>query len=53
VRVTAIDLPTKIRVAALDAIDGTPILDLKIAVDPAKREAFDGPAAVLCDRCPE
>jgi tRNA-Thr(GGU) m(6)t(6)A37 methyltransferase TsaA len=31
VTVTAIDPPARVHVAALDAIDGTPILDLKIA----------------------
>jgi tRNA-Thr(GGU) m(6)t(6)A37 methyltransferase TsaA len=34
VRVTAIDPPARIRVAALEAIDGTPILDLKVAIRP-------------------
>jgi tRNA-Thr(GGU) m(6)t(6)A37 methyltransferase TsaA len=33
VEVTAIDPPARVRVAALEAIDGTPILDLKIALD--------------------
>jgi len=33
VTVTAIDPPTRLHVAALEAIDGTPILDLKIAID--------------------
>lgn len=36
VSVIALDPPTRIRVAALDAIDGTPLLDLKIAVDPGE-----------------
>lgn len=33
VTVAAIDAPANVRVAALEAIDGTPILDLKIALD--------------------
>ena len=33
VTVTAIDPPARVHVAALDAIDGTPILDLKLAID--------------------
>jgi tRNA-Thr(GGU) m(6)t(6)A37 methyltransferase TsaA len=33
VTVTAIDPPARVHVAALEAIDGTPILDLKVAVD--------------------
>ena len=37
VAVTAIDEPTTLRVGALEAIDGTPIIDLKIAM----REAQD------------
>jgi tRNA-Thr(GGU) m(6)t(6)A37 methyltransferase TsaA len=32
VTVTALDAPTRLRVRALEAIDGTPILDLKIAM---------------------
>jgi len=32
VTVTALDGPTSLRVAALEAIDGTPIVDLKIAM---------------------
>ena len=32
VTVTALDDPTHVRVGALEAIDGTPILDLKIAM---------------------
>jgi tRNA-Thr(GGU) m(6)t(6)A37 methyltransferase TsaA len=34
VTVTAIEPPSRVHVAALEAIDGTPILDLKIALDP-------------------
>jgi tRNA-Thr(GGU) m(6)t(6)A37 methyltransferase TsaA len=37
VTVTAIDPPARVHVAAVEAIDGTPILDLKIAID--SREA--------------
>jgi tRNA-Thr(GGU) m(6)t(6)A37 methyltransferase TsaA len=33
VEVTAIEPPARVHVAALEAIDGTPILDLKIALD--------------------
>ena len=33
VTVTAVDPPATLRVSALEAIDGTPILDLKIALD--------------------
>jgi L-fuculose-phosphate aldolase len=33
VTVIAIDPPARVRVAALEAIDGTPILDLKVALD--------------------
>jgi tRNA-Thr(GGU) m(6)t(6)A37 methyltransferase TsaA len=36
VTVTAIDPPARIRVAALEAIDGTPILDLKAVIDPGE-----------------
>jgi tRNA (Thr-GGU) A37 N-methylase len=32
VTVTALDDPTHLRVGALEAIDGTPIIDLKIAM---------------------
>jgi len=32
VTVTALEAPTSLRVEALDAIDGTPIIDLKIAL---------------------
>jgi tRNA-Thr(GGU) m(6)t(6)A37 methyltransferase TsaA len=32
VTVTAVEGPTTLRVAALEAIDGTPIIDLKIAI---------------------
>jgi tRNA-Thr(GGU) m(6)t(6)A37 methyltransferase TsaA len=35
VTVTRIDPPTSVRVDALEAIDGTPILDLKIAISEA------------------
>ena len=38
VTVTALEAPTHLRVLALEAIDGTPILDLKIAM-PDSREA--------------
>jgi len=34
VTVTALDGPTALRVEALEAIDGTPIVDLKIAISP-------------------
>ena len=30
--VTALDAPTTLRIGALEAIDGTPIVDLKIAM---------------------
>jgi tRNA-Thr(GGU) m(6)t(6)A37 methyltransferase TsaA len=33
VEVTAIDPPSTVHVAALEAIDGTPILDVKLALD--------------------
>jgi tRNA-Thr(GGU) m(6)t(6)A37 methyltransferase TsaA len=33
VRVIAVDPPARVRVAALEAIDGTPLLDLKVAID--------------------
>jgi len=33
VTVTAVEGPTTIRVGALEAIDGTPIVDLKVAMD--------------------
>ena len=36
VTVTAIEPPSRVHVTALDAIDGTPILDLKLAVDPSE-----------------
>jgi tRNA-Thr(GGU) m(6)t(6)A37 methyltransferase TsaA len=36
VTVTAFDGPTTLRVEALEAIDGTPIVDLKIAMDEAR-----------------
>jgi tRNA-Thr(GGU) m(6)t(6)A37 methyltransferase TsaA len=32
VKVTALESPTRLRVEALEAIDGTPIIDLKIAM---------------------
>jgi tRNA (Thr-GGU) A37 N-methylase len=38
VTVTGIDLPTTVHVDALEAIDGTPILDLKVAM----KQAPDG-----------
>ena len=34
VTVTAVEPPARVHVAALEAIDGTPILDLKIALSP-------------------
>ena len=37
VTVTAIEPPARVHVAALEAIDGTPILDLKIAIDSPER----------------
>ena len=37
VEVTAIEAPARVHVAALEAIDGTPILDIKLAL--ASREA--------------
>jgi tRNA-Thr(GGU) m(6)t(6)A37 methyltransferase TsaA len=37
VTVTAIDPPARVHVAALEAIDGTPILDLKVAFDSKER----------------
>ncbi len=33
VTVTAVEPPARLHVGALEAIDGTPILDLKIAID--------------------
>ena len=36
VTVTALDGPTTLRVGALEAIDGTPIVDLKIAMDESR-----------------
>lgn len=36
VTVTAIEPPGRVHVAALEAIDGTPILDLKVALGPAE-----------------
>jgi tRNA-Thr(GGU) m(6)t(6)A37 methyltransferase TsaA len=36
VTVTAVEGPTTIRVGALEAIDGTPIVDLKIAMDESR-----------------
>jgi tRNA-Thr(GGU) m(6)t(6)A37 methyltransferase TsaA len=38
VTVTAVEEPTTLRVGALEAIDGTPIVDLKVAI-PASPEA--------------
>jgi tRNA (Thr-GGU) A37 N-methylase len=35
VTVTEVDPPTRVRVDALEAIDGTPILDLKVAMKAA------------------
>jgi tRNA-Thr(GGU) m(6)t(6)A37 methyltransferase TsaA len=34
ITVTAVEPPARVHVAALEAIDGTPILDLKIALNP-------------------
>jgi tRNA-Thr(GGU) m(6)t(6)A37 methyltransferase TsaA len=36
VRVTALDSATTLRVDALEAVDGTPIVDLKVAMDPSR-----------------
>ena len=36
VTVTAFDGPTTLRVGALEAIDGTPIVDLKVAMDESR-----------------
>ena len=36
VTVTAVEGPTTIRVEALEAIDGTPIVDLKVAMDESR-----------------
>ena len=36
VKVNALEGPTTIRVAALEAIDGTPIVDLKVALDESR-----------------
>jgi tRNA-Thr(GGU) m(6)t(6)A37 methyltransferase TsaA len=36
VTVTALEGPTTIRVGALEAIDGTPIVDLKVAMDESR-----------------
>src|SRR5262245_4147494 len=38
VTVTAIDSPTRLHVSALEAVDGTPILDLKAVLDGAGDE---------------
>jgi tRNA-Thr(GGU) m(6)t(6)A37 methyltransferase TsaA len=38
VTVTAIEAPTVLRVLALEAIDGTPILDLKFAMEASRDE---------------
>ena len=38
VTVTAIEAPTLLRVRALEAIDGTPILDLKAVIDESRDE---------------
>jgi tRNA (Thr-GGU) A37 N-methylase len=36
VSITAIEAPTRLRVAALEAIDGTPILDLKAVLSESR-----------------
>jgi tRNA (Thr-GGU) A37 N-methylase len=36
VRITEIESPLRIRVTALEAFDGTPIIDLKPVLDPRK-----------------
>jgi tRNA (Thr-GGU) A37 N-methylase len=38
VTVTAIEAPTRLRVRALEAIDGTPILDLKAVMEESRDE---------------
>jgi len=38
IRILAIDAPTTLRVQALEAIDGTPILDLKAVMDASRDE---------------
>jgi tRNA-Thr(GGU) m(6)t(6)A37 methyltransferase TsaA len=38
VRVTACEDPTTLRVGALEAIDGTPIVDLKVVMDDSRDE---------------
>jgi len=38
VTVSAIEAPTRLRVRALEAIDGTPILDLKAVMDESRGE---------------
>jgi tRNA-Thr(GGU) m(6)t(6)A37 methyltransferase TsaA len=38
VKVTAMESPTVLRVSALEAIDGTPILDLKAVMDESRDE---------------
>jgi tRNA (Thr-GGU) A37 N-methylase len=38
VTVTAIESPTVLRVRALEAIDGTPILDLKAVMEESRDE---------------
>jgi tRNA (Thr-GGU) A37 N-methylase len=38
VTITAIELPTLLRVLALEAIDGTPILDLKAVMEESRDE---------------
>jgi tRNA-Thr(GGU) m(6)t(6)A37 methyltransferase TsaA len=39
VTVLAVEPPATLRVGALEAVDGTPILDLKIAIEPAPSDA--------------
>jgi len=38
VTITAIEAPTRLRVPALEAVDGTPILDLKAVMDESRDE---------------
>jgi len=38
VTVTAIEAPTRLRIRALEAIDGTPILDLKAVMEESRDE---------------
>jgi tRNA-Thr(GGU) m(6)t(6)A37 methyltransferase TsaA len=51
VTVTALEGPTSLRVAALEAIDGTPIVDLKIAMRDAPETASPSSRPSSARRC--